>query len=85
MLSPKQERIFNFIRRYSESNKETPTISEIGQQFQMRSPASVHKNLTALEREGLITKVPNVARGIRLSDLALNRRRHGKDLSAARR
>lgn len=66
MLSPKQERIFNFIRRYNESNKETPTIAEIGQQFQMRSPASVHKNLIVLEREGLITRVPNVSRGIRL-------------------
>lgn len=67
MLSPKQQRILDFIRRYNESNKETPTISEIGRQFQMRSSASVHQALGILEREGLITKVPNVARGIRLT------------------
>lgn len=66
MLSPKRQRILDFIRRYNESNKETPTISEIGEQFQMRSPASVHKNLIVLEREGLITRVPHVSRGIRL-------------------
>lgn len=67
MLSPKQQRILEFIRRYDQSNKETPTISEIGRQFQMKSSASVYQNLLALEREGLITKVPNVARGIRLT------------------
>lgn len=67
MLTPKQYRILRFIYNYNESNKETPLIREIGEQFQMRSPASVYRNLLALEREGLITKVPNVARGIRLT------------------
>jgi len=65
-LSPKQVRIYEFIRRYFESNKEAPTIAEIGRQFQMRSSASVHKVLTVLEREGKIQRVPNVSRGIRL-------------------
>lgn len=66
MITQKQERILNFIRRYNESNKETPTIAEIGRQFQMRSSASVHQVLTILEREKLITRVPNISRGIRL-------------------
>jgi repressor LexA len=68
-LSPKQQRIYDFIRRYLESNKEAPTIAEIGRQFQMRSPASVHKVLGVLEDAGKITKVPNVSRGIRLVEL----------------
>lgn len=62
----KQKRIFEFIRRYIESNQEAPTIAEIGRQFEMRSSASVHAVLTALEREGLIKRIPNVSRGIQV-------------------
>ena len=65
-ITPKQRRIFEFIRRVIESNQEPPTIAEIGRQFQMRSSASVHAVLTALEREGLIKRIPNVSRGIQI-------------------
>src|ERR1043166_2981690 len=65
-VTAKQRRIFEFIRRYIESNQEPPTIAEIGRQFQMRSSASVHAVLTALEREGLIKRIPNVSRGIEI-------------------
>ena len=65
-ITAKQKRIYDFIRRYMESNQEPPTIAEIGRQFQMSSPASVHSILTALEREGLIKRIPNVSRGIQL-------------------
>ena len=65
-VTPKQRRIFEFIRRYNESNQEAPTIAEIGRHCQMRSSASVHAVLTALEREGLIKRTPNVSRGIEI-------------------
>jgi repressor LexA len=65
-VTAKQKRIFEFIRRYIDSNQEAPTIAEIGRQFQMRSSASVHAVLTALEREGLIKRIPNVSRGIEI-------------------
>ena len=65
-VTAKQRRIYEFIRRYIESNQEAPTIAEIGRQFQMRSSASVHAVLTALEREGLIKRIPNVSRGIQI-------------------
>ena len=65
-VTAKQRRIFEFIRRYIESNQEPPTIAEIGRQFQMRSSASVHAVLLALEREGLIKRIPNVSRGIEI-------------------
>jgi SOS regulatory protein LexA len=65
-VTAKQRRFFEFIRRYIDSNHEAPTIAEIGRQFQMRSSASVHAVLTALEREGLIKRIPNVSRGIQI-------------------
>src|ERR1044072_3287684 len=65
-VTAKQRRIYDFIRRYMESSQEPPTMAEIGRQFQMRSSASVHGILSALEREGLIKRIPNVSRGIEL-------------------
>ena len=71
-ITAKQRRIYDFIRRYMESNQEPPTIAEIGRQFEMSSPASVHSILTALEREGLIKRIPNVSRGIQLVQESTN-------------
>src|SRR4029079_13750073 len=65
-VTAKQRRIYEFIRRYIDSNQEAPTIAEIGRQFQMRSSATVHAVLTTLEREGLIKRIPNVSRGIQI-------------------
>lgn len=65
-VTAKQRRVFEFIRRYIESNHEPPTIAEIGRQFQMSSSASVHAILIALERDGLIKRIPNVSRGIQI-------------------
>ena len=69
MLTEKQKRVLGFIRNYVASNKEAPTIGEIGRQFQLRSSASVHAILIALEREGKISRTPNIARGIKLTEL----------------
>ena len=65
-VTAKQRRIYEFIRRYVASNQEPPTIKQIGEHFQMRSSASVHAVLLALEREGLIKRIPNVSRGIEI-------------------
>ncbi len=65
-VTAKQRRVYEFIRGYIESNHESPTIAEIGKHFQMSSSASVHAILVALEREGLIKRVPNISRGIQI-------------------
>ena len=65
-VTARQRLVYEFIRRFTEVNKQPPTIAEIGKQFKMSSPASVHSILSALEREGLIKRIPNVSRGIEL-------------------
>ena len=71
-VTAKQRRVYEFIRRYIASNEEPPTMAEIGRQFQMSSSASVHAILSALEREGLIKRIPNVSRGIELVEQSVN-------------
>jgi repressor LexA len=68
-VTSRQRQVYEFICRYLEAHQQPPTIAEIGKQFQMSSSASVHSILSALEREGLIKRIPNVSRGIELAKL----------------
>ncbi|HEY0431294.1 MAG TPA: transcriptional repressor LexA [Pyrinomonadaceae bacterium] len=65
-VTARQRQVYEFICRNLEVHNQPPTIAEIGKQFQMTSSASVHSILSALEREGLIKRIPNVSRGIEL-------------------
>jgi repressor LexA len=65
-VTARQRQVYEFISRYVEVRNQPPTIAEIGKQFKMSSSASVHSILSALEREGLIKRIPNVSRGIEL-------------------
>lgn len=65
-VTARQRQVYEFICRNLEVHNQPPTIAEIGKQFQMSSSASVHSILSALEREGLIKRIPNVSRGIEL-------------------
>jgi len=65
-VTARQRQVYEFICRYFEIQRQPPTIAEIGKQFQMTSSASVHSILSALEREGLIKRIPNVSRGIEI-------------------
>lgn len=65
-VTARQRQVFEFISRYNEAHKQPPTMAEIGRQFKMSSSASVHSIVSALEREGLIKRIPNVSRGIEI-------------------
>lgn len=65
-VTARQRQVLEYISRYQDTHNQPPTIAEIGKQFKMSSSASVHSILIALEREGLIKRIPNVSRGIEL-------------------
>jgi len=71
-VTPRQRQVYEFISRFIEINQLPPTIAEIGRQFRMSSPASVHSILSALEREKLIKRIPNVSRGIEITKQETN-------------
>lgn len=53
-LTPKQEKIFHFIRGYIEQNGYPPAIRDIGTAFKIRSPNGVMCHLRALQKKGYI-------------------------------
>jgi repressor LexA len=53
-LTPKQQKIFHFIRKYIEENGYPPAIRDIGKAFDIVSPNGVMCHLRALQKKGYI-------------------------------
>lgn len=65
-LTRRQREIFEFIREFIHGRGYAPSIAEIGQHFQLTSPATVHKHLQNLAQKGLIKRSWNRSRAIEL-------------------
>jgi repressor LexA len=65
-LSTRQQKILDFIRRFSREHGFPPTIREIGQQVGISSTSVVSYNLNALEKKNRIERDRSVSRGLRL-------------------
>lgn len=67
-LTERQREIYEFIRQKIESRGYGPTVREIGEAFEIKSPNGVMCHLKALEKKGLITREEHAARAIQLVD-----------------
>lgn len=65
-ITPRQRELFGFLERFIAHHGQAPTMAEIRAQLGLNSPSTVHHLLIALEREGLIRRVPNAARAIEI-------------------
>ncbi|HEY1377593.1 MAG TPA: transcriptional repressor LexA [Gemmataceae bacterium] len=66
-LTPKQQRIYDFICQRIDDLGYPPTIRDIGKEFEIKSPNGVMCHLKALEKKGYIIRDGNSARAIRLT------------------
>lgn len=67
-LTERQREIYEFIRDKIESRGYGPTVREIGDGFDIKSPNGVMCHLKALEKKGLIIRDPRHARAMQLAD-----------------
>src|SRR5689334_9022416 len=67
-LTDRQREIYEFIRGKIENRGYGPTVREIGEGFQIKSPNGVMCHLKALEKKGLIKREEHAARAIQLVD-----------------
>ncbi len=67
-LTDRQREIYEFIRLKIESRGYGPTVREIGEAFEIKSPNGVMCHLKALEKKGLIKREEHSARAIQLVD-----------------
>src|SRR5712692_9550479 len=67
-LTERQREIYEFIRDKIETRGFGPTVREIGEGFDIKSPNGVMCHLKALEKKGLIIRTGFRARAIQLVD-----------------
>lgn len=67
LLTKRQKSVYLFIRDKIRNRGYGPTVREIGEKFEIRSPNGVMCHLRALETKGLITREPNMSRAIQLA------------------
>jgi repressor LexA len=65
-LTERQREIYEFIRLKIETRGYGPTVREIGENFDIKSPNGVMCHLKALEKKGLIKREEHAARAIQL-------------------
>jgi repressor LexA len=71
-LTSRQREIYDFIREKIEKRGYPPTVREIGDAFEIKSPNGVMCHLNALVKKGLIERAPQSARAIQLLDRPLH-------------
>jgi len=65
-LTTRQREIYEFIRKKIYGRGYGPTVREIGEAFEIKSPNGVMCHLKALQKKGLISREPNMSRAIQL-------------------
>src|SRR5207244_4847236 len=68
LLTERQREIYEFIRDKIENRGYGPTVREIGEAFDIKSPNGVMCHLKALVKKGLISRQDRSARAIQLID-----------------
>ena len=67
-LTYRQQEIYDFLREKIVTRGYGPTVREIGQQFEIKSPNGVMGHLKALEKKGMISRESRMSRAIQLSN-----------------
>lgn len=65
-LTPRQNEILSYIKKYVASHGYPPTIREIGKDLGVSSPATIHAHLENLEKKGFIRKQETKNRALEL-------------------
>ena len=64
MLTPKQLKLFKFLKWYKQTNEVMPTFNDMKKYMQVKSRSTVHHMLGYLEFKGYIKRFPAMARAI---------------------
>ncbi len=71
-LTKRQRQILDFITEFTRDNGYAPSLREIGQYFNLSSPATIHAHVQALKQKGLLKTSFNEARSIEIIPAKVN-------------
>src|SRR4030042_3872994 len=66
VLTPTQEKVFNFLKDFIGEKGFPPTLREIASHFGLKGPRAPQKTLATLEKKGFIRRIPGVSRAIEI-------------------
>lgn len=66
MLTPREHKVLQFIRRHIDEHGYAPSLEEIGAAIGVRSRGSVHRYVSRLEDKGYLRREPHGARALEL-------------------
>ena len=69
MLTKRQKQILDFITGFIEENGYAPTYQEIGEYFDLSSPATIHQHIKALEDKGYLKSEYNAKRSLEILEV----------------
>ena len=71
-LTKRQRQILDFITEFINEHNFAPSLREIGQHFNLSSPATIHAHITNLKKKGFLKTSYNEARSIELVPTKVN-------------
>lgn len=71
-LTKRQRQILDYITGFVEANGYSPSIREIGDHFNLSSPATIHAHIENLKKKGFLTTESNEARSIELTSVDMD-------------
>jgi len=69
ILTKRQKQILDFITGFIEENRYAPTYQEIGEYFDLSSPATIHQHVKALEDKGYLKSEYNAKRSLEILEV----------------
>ncbi len=73
-LTPKQAQIYDYILAFTDTHGYPPSVREIAEAVELKSPSTVHFHLKGLREAGLISQAEGKTRAITITDGSHNRR-----------
>ncbi len=73
MLTKRQKQILDFITEFTQKNGYAPSIREIGENFDLSSPATIHAHLSNLREKGYLKSDFNLARSLEVVQESFSR------------
>lgn len=68
ILTPRQKQVLEFIKLYWKDNGYAPSYDNIKDGLGAKSKSSIAALIDRLERKGYITRIPQIARSIRVTE-----------------
>src|SRR5215510_8916156 len=71
-LTPKQQKILDFIQAFTDDHGYAPSQTEIARRFRLRSLGSIQNYLKALEGKGYLLRQKYLSRSVQLTEIRPN-------------